>query len=69
MRGCVFYGGWVLAERTSPALRATSPFQGEAKREAEPPPLFKGRPRGRAVGGGSSSRGRLKKGRFLGGTS
>ena len=30
--GWVFYGGWQLAERTSPALRATSPFQGEAER-------------------------------------
>ena len=30
--GWVFYGGWHLADRTSPALRATSPFQGEAER-------------------------------------
>ena len=30
--GWVFYGGRQLAEGTSPALRATSPFQGEAKR-------------------------------------
>ena len=30
--GRVFYGGRQLAEGTSPALRATSPFQGEAKR-------------------------------------
>ena len=31
--GCFFYGGRQLAEGTSPALRATSPFQGEAKRD------------------------------------
>ena len=30
--GWVFYGGWQRAGRTSPALRATSPFQGEAER-------------------------------------
>ena len=30
--GWVFYGGRQRADRTSPALRATSPFQGEAKR-------------------------------------
>ena len=29
--GWVFYGRWVLADRTSPALRAASPFQGEAE--------------------------------------
>ena len=32
LRGWVFYGGWQRADRTSPALRATSPFQGEAER-------------------------------------
>ena len=32
MRGWVFYGGRLLADRTSPALRAASPFQGEAER-------------------------------------
>ena len=30
--GHFFYGGWQRADRTSPALRATSPFQGEAER-------------------------------------
>ena len=30
--GYLFYGGRLLAEGTSPALRAASPFQGEAKR-------------------------------------
>ena len=30
--GYSFYGGRQLAGRTSPALRATSPFQGEAER-------------------------------------
>ena len=29
--GCFFYGGWQRADRTSPALRAASPFQGEAE--------------------------------------
>ena len=32
LEGWFSYGGRQLAERTSPALRATSPFQGEAKK-------------------------------------
>ena len=53
--GWVFYRGWGLAERTSPALRATSPFQGEAERggrwplsphQPASPPWGEGRERG-----------------------
>ncbi len=55
--GCFSYGGWHLAGRTSPALRATSPFQGEAERGG----------RGWIPGGRRLSAAGIGRGRGLGG--